>query len=238
MSIEAIAWVINYSESERSARLVLISIANNANNEGRESYPSIETLCRNSRLSESSVHAAIKELVKIGELHVEPQASRWRTNLYSIPKMHPVTIRIQGAKNQEEGAKEGAKMGSEIAPNPSLTLKPSYNKEQELIPLVGFVLPDWIPVESWNGFDEMRHKMGAKQWTERAKVLTVKTLERLRALGQDPGDCLDQSVERGWRGVFEVKKNGGNSNGNGLNKDQQRSALAAQYAKEFVGRHS
>ena len=39
--------------------------------------------------------------------------------------------------------------------------------------------------------------------------LTVKRLDELRQQGNDPGAVLDQSVERGWKGVFPLKSNGG-----------------------------
>ena len=71
--------------------------------------------------------------------------------------------------------------------------------------------PDWVPKDSWEAFCEMRKKIRAPL-TNRAAEQTVRELERLWKIGHDPGDVLDQSVQRGWRGVFEIKTQSGDGN--------------------------
>jgi hypothetical protein len=81
------------------------------------------------------------------------------------------------------------------------------------------VLPLWIPEDAWNGFSEMRKKIRAPL-TEHAITLTINELDKLRSKGFAPGDVLDQSTMKGWRGVFPIKPDfqGGNHvNGNGKN---------------------
>jgi hypothetical protein len=68
-------------------------------------------------------------------------------------------------------------------------------------------LPDWLPVEPWEAFVEMRKKIKAPL-TEYAKKQCFKQLEMLRTRGHPPELVLNQSVMKGWRGVFEL------SNGN------------------------
>lgn len=70
-----------------------------------------------------------------------------------------------------------------------------------------FCLPDWVPIEKWEQFLEMRKKI-RKSPTERAKELLVEKLGKLRDNGDDPGAVLDQSILNSWQGVFEVVKNG------------------------------
>lgn len=69
-----------------------------------------------------------------------------------------------------------------------------------------FVDPSPRHLEAWQGFVEMR-KSVKKPLTERAAELITKKLERL-APGDDDGKAaiLDQSVERGWLGVFPIKQ--------------------------------
>lgn len=69
-------------------------------------------------------------------------------------------------------------------------------------------LPAYIDKEAWAGFVEMRK---LKKWplTERATMLILRTLEGIHARGGDPNAALDQSTERCYRGVFEVKQFGG-----------------------------
>lgn len=81
--------------------------------------------------------------------------------------------------------------------------------------------PDWIPLEAWDAFVEMRRKIRAPL-TSKAVSLAVAELENLRAQGHDPGAVLDQSVLRSWRGLFEIgAKNVGRRDGfNGKSTSQ------------------
>lgn len=68
-------------------------------------------------------------------------------------------------------------------------------------------LPAFIDKEAWAGFVESRLSKGkAHPFTERAAKLILLELYKLKALGEDPNACLDQSVIHGWSGVFPVKK--------------------------------
>lgn len=65
-------------------------------------------------------------------------------------------------------------------------------------------IPDWIPRESWDGWQAMRRGKGAK--TEgRAITLAIGELEKLRRDGHDPGAVLDQSTLKNWTGLFPLK---------------------------------
>ncbi len=67
-------------------------------------------------------------------------------------------------------------------------------------------LPDWMPIDAWNGFIEMRKKI-RKPMTARAIKLTISKLDELKKSGNDPEMVLDQSTQRDWAGVFAVKEN-------------------------------
>ena len=89
-------------------------------------------------------------------------------------------------------------------------------QRKESSPTPRFALPDWIPPETWNDFLEMRKAQRAYP-TEKAKALLVRKLQKLKGEGQDPKAVLEQSIERSWKGLFEVKESNqqprGNSNG-------------------------
>lgn len=78
MSIEAINWVLNHAPdfAEEDARrrphlvLVLIGLANHADPAGRDAFPSIETLCRYTRLSESTVRRCLQRLLELGTIRL------------------------------------------------------------------------------------------------------------------------------------------------------------------------
>lgn len=67
------------------------------------------------------------------------------------------------------------------------------------------VVPDWIPAKPWNGYLEMRRRIG-KPPTDRAIELMIGKLERWRAEGHDPGAILDDATERNWTGLYPPKE--------------------------------
>lgn len=70
----------------------------------------------------------------------------------------------------------------------------------------GLELPDWMPLEDWDNFVEMRRKMGKSiPFTLAAAKGNVRELGKLRDQGQDPAAVLQQSVNLGYRGVFAIK---------------------------------
>ena len=66
------------------------------------------------------------------------------------------------------------------------------------------MIPTWITPESWQAFEEMRCKIKAPL-TIYAGKLIVSELCKLKASGESPQDCLDQSIRNGWRDVFPVR---------------------------------
>jgi hypothetical protein len=85
VSFRIVADVLDYSQSTLGTRLVLIAIAECADDERREAWPSVELLMRKARLSEAAVHRALRALARLGELEVLPRPGR--SNLYSIPDL-------------------------------------------------------------------------------------------------------------------------------------------------------
>lgn len=77
-------WVWEHSRSKLSARLVLLAIADHANGDGLDAYPSTVQLMRKTGLSERAVQKAVAELVELGELHVSAGGGRGNTNRYRV----------------------------------------------------------------------------------------------------------------------------------------------------------
>lgn len=74
--------------------------------------------------------------------------------------------------------------------------KEKKNKEDEI--------PDWMPIEAWNGFLQMRRKI-KKPMTEEGLRLAVKKLKKFLDAGQDIEAVLNNSTMSNWAGLFEVK---------------------------------
>lgn len=64
-------------------------------------------------------------------------------------------------------------------------------------------LPDWLSPDVWQDWHAFRN--ARKGWTAKARALSLRTLTTLRDEGQDPRAVVDQSIERGWTGLFPVR---------------------------------
>lgn len=69
--------------------------------------------------------------------------------------------------------------------------------------LPALTLPDWLPQSAWDDWHAFRNQR--KGWTRKARELSLSTLTKLRAKGHDPTAVIEQSIERGWTGLFELK---------------------------------
>lgn len=67
-------------------------------------------------------------------------------------------------------------------------------------------LPQYIDVELWVGFVEMRKSMGKRvPFTDFAQKLILKELMQFHSEGYDANCALRQSIMKGWRGVFRAE---------------------------------
>jgi hypothetical protein len=72
-----------------------------------------------------------------------------------------------------------------------------------------FSLPEWIPVEVWNAFIEMRIKK-KKPATDWAKKLIINKLTKFKNDGENITDILNKSILKTWEDVYSLQNNGGN----------------------------
>jgi len=66
-------------------------------------------------------------------------------------------------------------------------------------------LPDWLPMEAWGGYVEMRKRI-RKQMTPRAQQLVLKSLADMQAKGLSVAQSLDNSTRNSWVDVYEPKE--------------------------------
>ena len=102
---------------------------------------------------------------------------------------------------------------SSCAPSPSPSPSPSPIQEQDQKQKGGkppaLTLPDWLPQSAWADWHAFRNTR--KGWTYKARELSLAKLTKLRTQGHDPTAVIEQSIERGWTGLFEPKdETGGN----------------------------
>lgn len=111
---------------------------------------------------------------------------------------------IKGASDDTKGANDDMKGCNGLHPHIT-TIEPSSNRHKPS-KAHALVLPDWLDPDDWAKWDRFRKKKSGKGWTEDAVVLNLRTLTALKDAGQDPRKVIEQSIERGWTGLFELKK--------------------------------
>jgi hypothetical protein len=177
------------------------------------------------------------------EGYIRSEYVRGRGKRYWISK--PIRWSILLPKNEGSSKVRGSDSSEMRSPTPqkwgAVPLKnEEANKEQEptttrtlkTLRADARLLPEWVPPDSWAAFVEMRRKSRAPL-TDEAIDLTLQTLAKLRAEGQNVQQVLNQSVQRSWRGVFPVK-----GSHDHVNKAEQRQAsnlAAAAAAKRALG---
>lgn len=106
------AWVIENSEHGLGSFIVLLMIANYAKSDGSGAWPSIATIAKDSRLSETQTHRCIRKLQLSGELQVQVAAGPRGTNLYRLPMMR------RFSRGSHLAGVGGAIEASQMAPEP------------------------------------------------------------------------------------------------------------------------
>lgn len=80
-------------------------------------------------------------------------------------------------------------------------------EEEDNTPDGAFVLPKWIPEETWKSYIEVRNKKKAAK-TVYALNLVIKELIKIqKQYGQNPIDVLNKSITSGWSDVYPLKDN-------------------------------
>jgi hypothetical protein len=153
--------------------------------------------------------------------------SDWRKPIYEA--RHE-----QGA---EEGAQEGAQEGAGRAPIQEVRMK----KEKKTTPApetgASILLPDWLPLSTWNDFLEMRKGI-RKPLKGKAVELMLRKLAKLRDAGEDVRQVLEQSTLNSWQDVFPVRKENGYGTRQTASREQQRHERSQQAIERVTGRRS
>jgi len=110
MSIEVMTRVWASSQQKGSTLLLLLSIADYANERGI-AYPSIETLAQKVRMTTRNVQKLLRKLEESGELIIKPNAGPAGCNLYRI--VFPTPANRKGGENFSPPGGEQSHAGGE-----------------------------------------------------------------------------------------------------------------------------
>lgn len=67
-------------------------------------------------------------------------------------------------------------------------------------------LPEWMPLEAWDGFVEMRIKLKSPL-TKRATTLIINKLKKFKDENYDIGELLDTATMNNWKSIYPPKDN-------------------------------
>jgi hypothetical protein len=199
MSIKLMTAVWDREDLSSTQKLVLLSLADWANDEGL-CWPSIERVAKKSSLKKRAVQLAIRSLEEMQFIRREEVIGKGNRYWIQIPmqQMHPCTKDIPPVHQMHETP----------APDAPNTLK----IHQLTTKYIRRELPDCIPADAWNGWVEMR-KQRKKPLTDRAYNQAIDKLVAFMAKGQNITEVLDRSTMNGWTDLYEIKepRNAGNS---------------------------
>jgi hypothetical protein len=122
VSFKVTNWVWARSESRNGARLVMLALADRADDNGY-CWPSIDDLAERTKLSPRAVQKAIAVLAELGELDVENGGGRHRSNRYRIV---PKPRTSDGVTGEEPRTNDG--VSAEETPN-SAPETPNFEAE-------------------------------------------------------------------------------------------------------------
>lgn len=77
-------------------------------------------------------------------------------------------------------------------------------QENTPLPPRGIDVPEWVPLDAWQGFSAMRKSI-KKPMTARAVQMLVKKLDGFRSDGCDLAAILDASTINGWQDIYPPK---------------------------------
>lgn len=110
------------------------------------------------------------------------------------------------ANNKNKQCYKHATSNAPTIPNHTLPNQPNQLKEKYKKESFDFQLPDWIPKQTWEAYIEMRKSIRKPLKTQNAFKIAIDKLSKLKELGNDTKEVLEQSIFNSWQGLFEVRK--------------------------------
>ena len=220
MSIKLMTAVWDRQDLSSTQKLVLLSLADWANDEGL-CWPSIDRLAIKTSMAGRSVQRIIRDLESMGFVRRDEVLGKGNRYWISIPltQCHP-------CPSVTPPQTESHPTPDTVSPNTSIThqLTTKYIIE-------GY--PVWLPIDSWKGWVEMR-KQRKRPLTDRAKAMAYKKLEALHLAGHDINELLDRSTINGWLDIYEPKeqKNGTTNRTTGQSRNQNGFAAALRHVAD------
>ena len=220
MSIKLMSAVWERDDLTSTQKLVLLALADWANDEGL-CWPSIDRVALKASLTSRGVQKTIRALEEMQFLRKEEIKGRGNKYWVSMPTndVHPRTTFTPPV--------------SQVHPSPE-PRSPNTSKIHQLTTkYIRRELPECIPVDAWQGWVEMRNER-KKPLTDRAYNQAIDKLMAFMAKGQNITEVLDRSTMNNWLDLYEIKeqKNGATNRTTGKPINQNGFAAALRYVAD------
>lgn len=228
MSNEAINWALTRPIKHSTAKFVLVVMANCADAESWEAWPSVAHLAEATGQDRKTVLENIKRLVSMGYITDTEQRKgvTKQVPIYKLNSAENGTVKESQKRNSTESGTVPVfptnspvfpyeqsqislvtvpKTGHGTQRNPQGTIKEppkDIGAKGDLVAEVS--LPDWLPMKAWQGYLDMR-KSKKKVPTAYALSLVLGDLSKFHAKGHDVAAVLDTSTKNAWTDVYEPK---------------------------------
>lgn len=235
MSIRVMTAVFDRYPNGGGEMLLALALADHSHDDGTRIYPSIKQLAEKTRQSERTTQYQLRRMEESGwlilvnagnggrKMHREYRISPdWLNGADIAPIKKGAIHDGKGATDDKKGCKPQQERVQPVAPaynHHRTVIEPSVNHQEQTDGFdepesksssakteVSTTLPDCIPADAWAMWERFRIAKGAKGWTDDAKALSIRELKKLHAAGNDAQAVIEQSIQRGWTGLFGVKQ--------------------------------
>ena len=197
MSLKALTWVWQNGPQDQSELLVLLALADHADDAGR-CFPSMVGIGQKARMTDRGARNVVRRLEVAGWLFTKVGGGRGGKSVYTI-RMEEVGTSFpeMDSRNVENPERHGTKPGTPRpktrnrgSAEPSVTIKEPPSK-------IRAILCEVVSEEVADAFIDYRKTIKAKL-TERAALLIANKLR-----GNPNADAIvDMAIEKAWRGIY------------------------------------